>query len=95
MSRLYSPIGRRHRVATSALVGAIGIFLSAAAAPARNDVFCGKWRRDRCASARDLEPRRGRSNRDRSGHVDPPVPYPCVRRSAGGPPPADRRDKVA
>jgi hypothetical protein len=34
MSRLYSPIGRRHRVATSALVGAIGIFLSAAAAPA-------------------------------------------------------------
>ena len=66
MSRLYSPIGRRHRVATSALVGAIGIFLSAAAAPARNDVFCGKWRRDRCASARDLEPRRGRSNRDRS-----------------------------
>jgi len=72
MSRLYSPIGRRHRVATSALVGAIGIFLSAAAAPARNDVFCGKWRRDRCASARDLEPRRGRSNRDRSGLVDPP-----------------------
>ena len=32
-------------------------------------------------SARDLEPRRGRSNRDRSGHVDPPVPYPCVRAS--------------
>jgi hypothetical protein len=35
MSRLYSPIGRRHRVATSALVGAIGIFLSAAAAPGK------------------------------------------------------------
>jgi len=31
MSGLYAPIGRRHRLATSALVGAIGLFLSTAA----------------------------------------------------------------
>jgi hypothetical protein len=95
MSRLYSPIGRRHRVATSALVGAIAIFLSAAAAPAETTYSAASGVETVAQAPVTSSPGAAAATATAADSSIRPVPCPCVRRSAGGPPPADRRDKVA
>jgi len=66
-----------------------------AAAPAKTTYSAASGVEPVAQAARDLQPRRGPQQPRPQWTRRSPVPYPCVRRSSGGPPPADRRDKVA